>query len=485
MYVVMIAPECAPVVKSGGLGDVVFGLSREVEIRGHAVEIVLPKYECMRYQDVWGLGVSVQDLWVPWYDGAIHCTVWFGFVYGRKCYFIEPHSQDNFFNRARPYGFDDDPERFAFFSKAALEFLLQANKRPDVIHCHDWQTGLVPVLLFEQYLHLGMAAQRVCYTIHNFRHQGVTGPHVLWATRLGRPEHFLHEDRLGDHGALNMMKGGIVYSNFVTTVSPTHAGEVRFGDQGLGLGHTLNVHGVKFGGVLNGVDCDSWGPEVDSQIPARYSAGDLDRKYHNKDELRNRFWLRKSSSPIVSFIGRLDEQKGMHLVHHAIFYALDRGAQFVLLAEPGHYPAINDHFWHLKNHLNDHPDCHLELSFDEGLGHLVYAGSDLLVAPSLSEPCGLAPMIAMRYGTVPVVRGIGGMLDTVADRDNSNGWGNGYVFYETDNQAIESALDRAFGLWFDYPHEFRELMVNGMSRDASWARPGQDYVNIYDHVRHK
>ena len=485
MYVVMVAPECAPVVKSGGLGDVVFGLSREIEIRGHAVEIVLPKYECMSYQDVWGLQVSFQDLWVPWYGGSVHCTVWFGFVYGRKCFFIEPHSHDQFFNRARPYGFDDDPERFAFFSKAALEFLLHANKRPDVIHCHDWQTGLVPVLLFEQYGHIGMHAQRVCYTIHNFRHQGVTGPQVLWATGLGNPEYFLHEDRLGHHGAVNMMKGGIVYSNFTTTVSSNHAAEVRDGDQALGLGHTLQTHRVKFGGVMNGLDYESWSPETDARIPARYSAGDLDRKYENKGKLRERLWLQHSYSPVVAFVGRLDEQKGMHLVHHAIFYALERGAQFVLLADTGHYPGINDHFWHLKNHLNDHPDCHLELSYDDDLARLVYAGADLLVAPSLSEPCGLVPMIGMRYGTVPVVRGIGGMLDTVVDRDHSNGApANGYVFHQTDNGAVESALQRAFGLWFHYPEEFRRLMINGMSRDLSWARPGQDYANIYDHIRH-
>src|SRR5262249_16050177 len=162
---------CAPVAHAGGLGDVVFGLSRELEIRGHAVEIVLPKYDCMRYDRIWGLTRTYDDLWVPWFNGAIHCSVWFGFVHGRKCFFIEPHSPDRFFWRGTIYGCPDDGMRFAFFSKAALEFLLKANKRPDVIHCHEWTTGLVPVLLFEVYKFHGMETQRVCYTIHNFRQQ--------------------------------------------------------------------------------------------------------------------------------------------------------------------------------------------------------------------------------------------------------------------------------------------------------------------------
>jgi starch synthase len=489
VYIVMVAPECAPVAKAGGLGDVVFGLSRELEIRGNTVEIVVPKYDCMRYTDIWGLQVSHQDLWVPWHGGAVHCTVWFGYVHGRKCFFIEPHSASNLFGRERLYGYADDIERFTFFSKAALEFMLKANKRPDIIHCHDWHTGLLPVLLFEQYREV-LPHQRVCYTIHNFCHQGVTGQQVLWHTQLGRPEYFLDRNRLGDdtyYKAVNLMKAGVVYSNFVTTVSPNHASEARFGEGGSGLGAALHMHQVKFGGVLNGVDYDIWNPEIDPFIPARYSAGSLDRKYENKERLRERFWLRKTWSPVVAYVGRLDTQKGMHLVHHAVFYALASGAQFVLLGDGFHHNGINSHFWHLKNYLNDNPDTHLEIGYNEELAHLVYAGADLLVVPSMFEPCGLAPITAMRYGTVPVVRAVGGMVDTVFDRDHSArppGDRNGYVFHQADNLGIESALSRALGLWFGHPAEFRDLVVNAMRADYSWARPGQDYVNIYDYIRH-
>ena len=342
MYVVMVAPECAPVAHAGGLGDVVFGLSRELEIRGHAVEIILPRYDSLRIDQIWGWTLEYGDLWVPWYDGAIHCSVWFGYVHGRKCFFIEPHSRDNFFNRGVIYGCHDDTLRFAFFSKAALEYMLKANKRPDIIHCHDWPTGLVPVLLFEVYKYHGMRHQRVCFTIHNFKHQGIDGERVLRATGLGRPRHYFHYDRLRDNfneTAINYTKGGVVYSNFVTTVSRAYSWEAANTDQGYGLGHTLNVHAHKIGGVLNGVDYEVWNPEIDPIIPHRYNVESLERKYWNKDALRDRLWLRKGFKPLIAYIGRLDSQKGVHLVRHALFYSLAHGAQFVLLG-PTPDPSI-------------------------------------------------------------------------------------------------------------------------------------------------
>ena len=486
----MVASECAPVAQAGGLGEVVYGLSRELEMRGHAVEIVMPKYDCMRYDQIYGLTVTYPDLWVPWYDVFVHCTVWFGFVHGRRCFFIEPHSADNFFNRGHLYGSVDDTTRFAFFSKAALEFMLKTGKRPEVIHCHDWQTAIVPVLLYEIYQHNGLHDQRVCYTIHNFAHQGICNEQILWATGLARPAHFFDGNRLRDdfnHAAINLMKGGIVYSNFITTVSPQHALEATHTDQGMGLGHALHVHREKFGGVLNGVDYNVWNPEIDVLISSNYNPDTVDKKYGNKDALRDRLLLRKDYKPIIGYVGRIDRQKGVHLIEHALFYALAQGAQFVLLGSCPE-PAVNAHFWHLKRYLNDSPDCHLEIGFDEGLAHLIYAGADMLVMPSLFEPCGLTQMIALKYGTVPIVRAVGGLVDTVFDRDYSARHPddrNGYVFHQLDNPALESATQRAIGLWYSYPGEFRQLIENGMRQDHSWAGPGQDYVNIYNHIRCK
>ncbi len=490
MFIVQITPELAPVAKVGGLADVVFGLSNELEIRGNHVEIVLPKYDCLRYDHIWGLCETYKDLWVPWYGGAIHCTVYFGFVHGRKCFFIEPHSGDNFFNRGCIYGFNDDVMRFAFFTRAAMEFLWKSGKNPEVIHCHDWQTALAPVFLFEIYKYLGMTHPRVCFTIHNFKHQGVTGAQILHATGLNRPEYYFHYDRLRDNfnpHALNLMKGGVVYSNFVTTVSPRHASEAKDQGQGFGLEPTLHIHHVKYGGVVNGVDYNVWNPEIDHYIPHHYGVDNIEDKYKNKKALRDRLMIADNEKPIVAFVGRLDPQKGLELIRHAIFYTLHRRGQFVLL---GSSPdgQINSYFWSLKHQLNDNPDCHIEIGFNEELSHLIYAGADIVLVPSQFEPCGLTQLIAMRYGTIPVVREVGGLADTVFDKDYSHKplhERNGYVFKNYDYSGLESALGRALSCYYDYPEHFRELMKNAMRYDFSWKNPGQDYLNIYDYIREK
>jgi len=490
MFIVMVASECAPVAKVGGLGDVVFGLARELEIRGNAVEIILPKYDCMRYDHIWGLQASYQDLWVPWFNSHIHCTVYFGLVHGRKCFFIEPHSGDNFFNRGAYYGFPDEHVRFAFFSKAALEFMEHAGKRPEIIHTHDWQTALVPVLLYEIYQRPGMGNSRVCHTLHNVKHQGIAGENVLWFLGLGRPEYYYSKERMGDDfnpSAINFTKGAIVYSNFVTTVSPHHAWEIRHTEWGYGLGHTLHVHQNKFGGVLNGLDYEMWNPETDPAIPVHFTVESFAKKRENTRALRERLWVRQDDKPLVAYVGRLDMQKGVSLIRHALFRTLQRGAQFVLLGASPEI-GINAEFWQLKHELNENPNCHLEIGYDEELAHLIYAGADLLVVPSLFEPCGLAQMIALRYGTVPIVRAVGGLADTVFDRDYSDraeAERNGFVFHQTDNLALDSALDRAIDLWLSERQAFRELAERGMRCDYSWNRPGADYLRIYDLIRQK
>jgi starch synthase len=487
-YIVQITPELAPLAKVGGLADVVTGLSRELEMRGNNVEIILPKYDSMRYDHIWGLCVTHDDLWVPWYGGHVHCTVWFGFVHDRKCFFIEPHSPENFFNRGAIYGFDDDVLRFAFFSRAALEFMLKSGKHPDIIHCHDWQTALVPVLLYEIYQHIGMTKPRVCFTIHNYKHQGVTGDFLLDATGLCRPDYYFHYDRLLDNTiphALNLMKGGVVYSNFITTVSPRYAGETKDGGQGFGLEPTLHRHHYKYGGVVNGIDYDTWNPEIDEHISVQYTVDNIDDKYANKHALRQRLLLAESNKPIIAFIGRLDPQKGLDLVRHALFYALNNDSQFVLLGSSPDQD-INNYFWELKRHLNDSPDCHIEVGFDEDLAHLIYAGSDMMIVPSLFEPCGLTQLIAMKYGTIPVVRAVGGLADTVFDKDNAHDKPlherNGFVFNDYDDPGIESALSRAISCYYQYPEHFRDLIINAMRTDYSWRLPGQHYLNIYDYI---
>jgi starch synthase len=336
-----------------------------------------------------------------------------------------------------------------------------------------------------------MEHQRVCYTIHNFKHQGIAGVDILWATGLNREAYYFQYDKLRDNFnpfALNLMKGGIVYSNAVTTVSPNHAWEARCTDVGCGLGHTLYLYQDKFRGILNGIDYDFWNPEIDRYIPCNYTKENFEDKAKNKKALRERLLLQDVDKPIVAYIGRLDRQKGVHLVHHAIYYALERKAQFVLLGSATE-PEINAHFQHEKRFLNDNPDVHIELGFNEELSHLIYAGADMIVVPSNYEPCGLTQMIGLKYGTVPIVRGVGGLVNTVFDRDYDRSVPphkrNGYVFYDTDHQAIESAMDRAIGLWHYFPEEFRQLAIQGMEYDYSWNHPGEEYVKIYDWTRYK
>ncbi|MEO5366128.1 MAG: glycogen synthase [Magnetococcus sp. WYHC-3] len=490
MHIVMVASECAPVAKVGGLADVVYGLSRELEIQGHKVDILLPKYDCLRYDHVWGLTPCYNDLWVPWNGKSIRCTVWFGHVHGRRCHFIEPHSPENFFSRGTFYGFPDEALRFAFFSRAVLEYLYKSGMRPDIIHTHDWQSALVPVLLFEIYQSLGMDRQRVCHTIHNFKHQGIAGANMLVAAGLTDTPRYFARERLGDDfnpTAVNLTKGAIVYANFVTTVSPSHAWETRHSDQGQGLGHVLHLYQSKYGGVLNGLDYDMWNPANDNHIPHPFSVEHPEDKTADTQALRQRFMLREVDRPVVAYVGRLDPQKGVHLIRHALFYSIWNDAQFVLLGSSPE-DGINQEFWRLKSHLNDNPDSHLEIGFSEELAHMIYAGADMIVVPSLFEPCGLTQMIGLRYGAVPVVRRVGGLADTVFDWDYSDKpqeERNGFTFEHPDYGGVESALSRAFGLWRDRRDLFTRLRLQGMAQDYSWTRPATHYSNIYDFIRAK
>lgn len=239
---------------------------------------------------------------------------------------------------------------------------------------------------------------------------------------------------------------------------------------------------------MNGIDYDFWNPEIDRYIPHHFSQDNFEEKAKNKKALRERLLLQDVDKPLIAYIGRLDEQKGVHLVHHAMYHAIHNGAQFVLLGSATE-SGINTHFQHEKRFLNDNPDIHLELGFNEELSHLIYAGADMIVVPSNYEPCGLTQMIGLKYGTVPIVRGVGGLVNTVFDRDYDENKPpeerNGYVFSDSDYHAIESAMDRALKLWYNEPEEFRKLALQGMEYDYSWNQPGEEYVKIYDQIRYQ
>jgi len=482
MHVVMISAECAPVAKLGGLADFVEGLSHDMVSRGYQVDVILPKYDNLQFDRIWDLH-KVFDLWTPLHGDWVHCDVEHGHVDGMSCFFIEPHCPQAYFQRGRIYGEPDDAERFAFFSRAALEFLYKSGREPDVIHCHDWQTGLVPVLLYEIYEPQGWTRPRVCYTLHNLGHQGKCDDGPLRLVGLD-PAGLMTADRLQDPlraGDVNLMKGGIVYANYVTTVSPRYAWEVREGDQGNGLQATLQAQAHKFGGVLNGIDYEVWNPGTDPLIAETYCDTTLQRKARNKAALRERLMLEQAFRPIVAVVSRLDRQKGPELIRHALGFCRENQAQFVLLGA-AQDPAEQARFEALKAQFNDDPHCHLELTHDEALAHQVYAGADILLMPSRYEPCGLSQMIAMRYGMVPIVHRVGGLTDTVFDANYSEvGFTrrNGYVFEDYSIEGLEDALKRAIGLWYEHPQYFRQLRINGMRQDHSWRLPGEKYLDIY------
>ncbi|KAL5577169.1 hypothetical protein UlMin_018868 [Ulmus minor] len=487
LHIVHIAAEMAPVAKVGGLGDVVTGLSKALQKKGHLVEIVLPKYDCMQYdliRDLRALDVVVESFFA---GQLFKNKVWVGTVEGLPVYFIEPLHPDKLFWRGQYYGEHDDFKRFSFFSRAALELLLQAGKKPDIIHCHDWQTAFVAPLYWDLYAPKGLNSARICFTCHNFEYQGTAHASELASCgldvgQLNRP------DRMQDnsaHDRINPVKGAIVFSNIVTTVSPTYAQEVQSAQGGRGLHSTLNFHSKKFIGILNGIDTDAWNPVTDAFLKVQYSVNDLQGKAENKEATRKILGLSSADvrRPLVGCITRLVPQKGVHLIRHAIFRTLELGGQFILLGSSP-VPHIQREFEGIANQFQNHDHVRLILKYDEALSHSIYAASDMFIIPSIFEPCGLTQMIAMRYGSIPIVRKTGGLHDSVFDIDDDTipvHFRNGFTFVTPDEQGVNSALDRAFSHYRN-KDSWEQLVQKVMSLDFSWDISASQYEELYSNA---
>ncbi|BAD87397.1 glycogen (starch) synthase-like [Oryza sativa Japonica Group] len=483
LHIVHIAAEMAPVAKVGGLADVVAGLGKALQTKGHLVEIVLPKYDCMQLDQITNL--KVLDVVIQsYFDGNLFSNnVWTGTVEGLPVYFIEPQHPSKFFWRAQYYGEHDDFKRYSYFSRAALELLYQSGKKIDIIHCHDWQTAFVAPLYWDIYATRGFSSARICFTCHNFEYQGTApAPDLSYCgldvEQLDRP------DRMQDnaHGRINVAKGGIVYSNIVTTVSPTYALEVR-SEGGRGLQDTLKMHSRKFVGILNGIDTGTWNPSTDRFLAVQYSATDLQGKAANKAFLRKQLGLysEDASQPLVACITRLVPQKGLHLIRHAIYKTAELGGQFVLLGSSP-VPHIQREFEGVADQFQKNNNIRLILKYDEALSHCIYAASDMFIIPSMFEPCGLTQMIAMRYGSVPIVRQTGGLCDSVFDFDDETipvELRNGFTFARTDEQDLSSCLERAFSYYSRKPMVWKQLVQKDMQIDFSWDSPASQYENLY------
>ncbi|XP_048230259.1 probable starch synthase 4, chloroplastic/amyloplastic isoform X2 [Ricinus communis] len=485
LHVIHIAAEMAPVAKVGGLGDVVAGLGKALQKRGHLVEIILPKYDCMQYNGIGNLralDVTVES----YFDGKLYKNkIWVGTIEGLPVYFIEPHHPDKFFWRGQFYGEHDDFKRFSFFSRAALELLHQSGKKPDIIHSHDWQTAFVAPLYWDLYAPKGLNSARICFTCHNFEYQGTAPASELASCGLD-VHHLNRPDRMQDnlaHDRINPVKGAVVFSNIVTTVSPTYAQEVRTAEGGRGLHSTLNFHAKKFIGILNGIDTDSWNPATDTCLKVQYSANDLQAKAENKLATRRLLGLSTADArqPLVGCITRLVPQKGVHLIRHAIYRTVELGGQFILL---GSSPVahIQREFEGIANHFQNHEHVRLILKYDDSLAHSIYAASDMFIIPSIFEPCGLTQMIAMRYGSIPIARKTGGLNDSVFDVDDVTiplQFQNGFTFLNPDEQGISGALERAFNYYRNNPEGWQKLVQKDMNIDFSWESSAAQYEELY------
>ncbi|MCP5469330.1 MAG: glycogen synthase [Chlamydiales bacterium] len=452
MRIVHIASEFAPLAKVGGMSDVLLGLARATVEAGHDVTVILPKYSsidtpCEKLQD-----------FAYTYDGNVcRNTIFLAQYESIPLLLFETHTPHKFFCRPNIYGEKDDADRYAYFSKLVASYL-NTRTPPDAIHVHDWHTALVA--------HLYKKCRSIL-TIHNLAYPGDCGFDTLQKVGLSKEQ--AEPFKFNDYYSL--LQAGIVSADHITTVSPTYAKEILTPELGGRFFPLLNETREKLSGVLNGIDYTYWNPENDPHLPFHYNAHNLEGKKLTQQEVRKRFKLREKNAPIVGAVARLVPQKGPKLIEAALKKCVAEGGQFLLVGSASD-PETEHQFKALKEHYEKSRDVHIELSYNEALAHLVFAASDLLIVPSLFEPCGLTQMIAMRYGTVPLVRSTGGLADTVTEQ-------NGFTFLPPTPEAVEATLLSAFSCWKQTPEKWSALVAKGMREDFSWKKPSERYLELY------
>src|SRR5688572_6446668 len=468
----MVASEATPFAKTGGLADVVGALPRALSRLGHTVDVVIPRYRGVTAGEPLGrvrvlLGARDADSMIFAYrEGNVRTL----FVDLPAC-----------FDREYLYGppgrdYPDNPERFGFLSRAALEWAATSSERYDVIHAHDWQSGLVPVFL-KQGVAPALQTVPVVFTIHNLAYQGTADP--SWLPRLGLSSDLMHPDGLEFWGRISLLKAGVVFSQIVTTVSPRYAIEIQTPEYGCGLEGLLQSRSADLVGIVNGIDYDQWNPARDRYLPEPFDASRLDGKVAAKRTLLNLAgWPSNEADlgrPVVGLVSRMVDQKGFDLLAELGDTLPTLGARFVVLGTgEGKY----EDFW--RAHAARSPDCvAATIGFDEGMAHRIEGGADLFLMPSRFEPCGLNQMYSQRYGTVPVVRATGGLADTVRSYDPATGSGTGFAFDEYSSQALLSTLRRALRTYEDRA-AWRRLQLAGMQEDFSWDRSARQYVSLYE-----
>lgn len=474
MKLLFAASECAPFFKSGGLGDVMGALPKELAKKGHEVRVVLPYFSKLvpekykeQLEDVTDFTVEVG--WRNQYCG-IKQLVMDNVTY----YFID---NEFYFGRDGLYGYGDDAERFAYFQLAAIEMMEVVDYIPDIFHVNDWQTAVIPVLLKDKYSWKERLRNiKTVLTIHNLMFQGVHGQYVL-GDLFGIGYDSFHEHGLKYHEDVNFLKGGIYYSDLVTTVSPTYAGEIQTADFGMGLERDLQKVSYKLVGLLNGIDYDIYDPAEDKTIPATFTTTDLSGKKKNKAALQEQVGLPVDEDiALISVVSRLDEQKGIQLIIDSIENLLNfRKVQLVVLGTGKHYYEEAFRYFTKK-----YPDKFQGIiDFDINLAQLMYAGSDMFLMPSAFEPCGLSQINSMRYGTLPIVHEVGGLADTVKPYNHETQEGTGFSFYGFNVYTLLNTIDQALTVYYDFPEQWEKLILQAMNEDNSWEKASDAYEEHY------
>lgn len=474
--VAFIGSECYPFVKTGGLGDVMYALPKALVKQNCDVKVILPRYKCIpwEYQEKMVYrGAFEMDLCADgrsFYVGIME-YVWDGVVYD----FID---NEEFFSNGNPYtNLVDDIPKYCYFAKAALAALNFMDWTPDIIHCHDWQAALVPVYLRTQFVNTKLTTAKTILTIHNLRFQGIYDiPTVRYWS--GLPDYVFNKDALkAGYRDANMLKGGLTYSNVITTVSHTYAGEIQSAYYGEGLDAHLRYHSGKLRGIVNGIDYDIWNPDTDGMLHTNYGIADvLEKKKENKRRLQEELGLVQDDHKfVIGLISRLTNQKGLDLINAILPQVMDEHTQVVVLGT-GDW-VYEDSFRYYENAYSGNVCSNI--MYDETRAHRIYAGADALLVPSQFEPCGLTQLIAMHYGTVPIVRETGGLKDTVEPYNMYSNAGNGFTFDRYDAGLLLDAINRAKTLYFVDRACWDEMVRRDMDKDLSWENSAKQYKDLY------
>jgi starch synthase len=475
LKILFATAEAHPLVKTGGLADVCGSLPLELQRIGHDVRLVLPAYPTAleRARDLVAVG-TIDLPCAPAPARVLRGTMPDGKV---PLYLID--SPTHFAREGSPYGdasgrdWPDNADRFAAFCRAVTALGCgrgDATWRPDIVHCHDWHTGLIPALLQRE-----PERPSTIFTIHNLAYQGLFSYDTFQQLRL--PPRLWTPDALEFHGRMSFIKGGLVFSDKLTTVSPTYAEEIQTPALGCGLHELLRQRRDRLCGILNGADYNEWDPSTDPFIARQYDATSIDAKRENKRHLQEAFGLDVDErTPVIASVGRLVEQKGVDLMVEAMPELMGRPVQVVVMGkgDPRFGGALEDVAKSHRGRLAVH------VGYTEELAHRVEAGADMFLMPSRFEPCGLTQLYSLRYGTIPIVRRTGGLADTVVDADEAGAGGraNGFVFSEATAPGLVAAVDRAIERFVDQP-AWRELATTGMTQDYSWTRSASRYRELY------